>query len=643
MDKYITIGVAGHTGHGKTSIIRTLTNLEANKKKTRAKQISAESVITPYKSTLSSKVQITFIEVPGRIDFIKNIIRGLTAIDIAILVVAADDGITRQTMEHIYALKYLGIKDGFIVLSKGDLLDDDLLELAEMEIIEAVKGTFLQEKPIIVFSLTKKKGANALKIAVEQETKNVFPKDIDSPFRMWIDNVRGFPGVGTVICGTILSGRIVPDDPLLLLPDIRETRVRSLEVHNQKVTKAWAGQRVGINLPKISLKEVRRGMLILAPQSQSIMNRFVNVHLDAVKPIKNYQRVRIHIGTSLSNVLVVLMEKEKLDTGDSDFAQLRFSNPLPVFPKDSFIISSLNSNLVIGGGIVLEKSKNKFRKIKRPVVIPYLCALQNENYRETIIQFFNKNNNKLITSQEIAEYSGLPLLKIDKEIKNIVQGGEILEFEKKRFIKKNNYLKLMDKTEAVATKIISKNQFKPRVNQEEIKYKIAEVLEDALLQNILLELCNKKKLFKEKQGGFSLPGMVSLLSEDKEKLAVRLLTYSEKIGFSTFSAGGFCQITEEKILKNDIDAILDYLYHQGKLIRLNDNNFIAAKAMEIIKERVKNAIIEKGSITLTDCKDILGYGRARAVPVLEYLDGLGFTYRQGNKRRLKRSSLHRLE
>ena len=638
MDKYITIGVAGHTGHGKTSIIRTLTSTEANKKKTRVKQISVESVITPYKSTINSKIQITFIEVPGRIDFIKNIIRGLIAIDIAILVVAADDGVTQQTMEHIYAMKYLGIEHGFIVLSKGDLLDNDLLELAEMEIIEAVKGTFLQEKPIIIFSSIKKKGAKALKIAVEQESKNVFPKNIDSPFRMWIDNVKGFPGVGTVICGTILSGKIFPDDPLLLLPDIRQTRVRSLEVHNQKVTKACAGQRVGINLPKISLKEVRRGMLILAPQSQNIMSRFVNVHLDAVKPIKNYQRVKIHVGTSLSNVMVVLMEKEKLDTGDTDFAQLRFSKPLPVFPKDSFIISSLNCNLIIGGGIVLEKSKNKFRKIKRSIIIPYLRAMQNENYRKIIIQFFNKNNNRFILSEEIAEYSGLPLLKIDIEIKNMIQEGDILKFGRKGFIKKNNYLKLMDKTEEIATRIISKNQFKPRVNQEEIKYQLAEVVEDALLQNILLELCNNEKLFKEKQGGFSLPCIDSRLSEDKERLAARLLTYSEKIGFSTFSAGGFCQITEEKILKNEINAILDYLYRQGKLIRLNDNNFIAAKTMEVIKERVKDAIIEKGSITLTDCKDILGYGRARAVPVLEYLDGLGFTYRQGNNRRLKKNS-----
>ena len=366
MEKHITVGIAGHVDHGKTSLVRALTGIDTDRlEEEKRRGLSIESGIAPLE--LDSGTKISLVDVPGHTDFLKNTIRGLSGVDMAVLVVAADDGIMPQTLEHLQILEFFNAKDGFVVLSKVDLVDDEILELAELEISETLEKSFLEGKPVIPFSALDRRGLLDIRRHIEEIAQEIPGKRLELPFRLWIDQVKGFPGYGTVASGTILSGRLYQDDPLQLLPPGIETRVRSLETHHRDASEAGAGQRVGINLHKIPLKDVQRGMVLAEPgtvEATYLLNVDLQVLPGAQKPLKNRQRVRLYLGTSVTSSLAVLMEKEQLEPGERGLVQLRLTKPVGALPGDPFVVCPLNVQTTIAGGKVLEIPPQKYRKGK---------------------------------------------------------------------------------------------------------------------------------------------------------------------------------------------------------------------------------------------------------------------------------------
>jgi selenocysteine-specific elongation factor len=380
-EKHITIGVAGHVDHGKTSLVKALTGIDTDRlQEEKRRGLSIESVIAPME--LSSGGTVAFVDVPGHTDFMKNTIRGLSSVDAAVLVVAADDGIMPQTREHLEILRFLGAETGFVVLSKADLVDEETLQLAELEVRELLEGTFLEAKPVVNFSALDRRGLDEIRMQVESLVEGCRGKNHQDPFRLWIDQVRGVQGFGTVVSGTVLAGKIRENDPVVLLPPGLETRVRSLEGHHKKLPEASAGQRVGLSLPKIQLQDVGRGML-LAGTGSVPPSRYLNVNLKVLpgagKPLKNAQKVKIYLGTSVTHARVVLMSGDVLLPGESGLAQLRPSKPVPALPSDPFVVCLMDIPTVIGGGKVLETGSQKYRPAKAPITIPYLQALQVRN------------------------------------------------------------------------------------------------------------------------------------------------------------------------------------------------------------------------------------------------------------------------
>ena len=639
MKKFITIGIAGHVDHGKTSLVLSLTGIDTDRlQEEKRRGLSIVPGIAPLE--LSSGKQIALVDVPGHIDFLKNTIRGLSSIDMAVLVVAADDGIMPQTLEHLAILNFYKVKSGFIVLSKTDLVDDETLELAKLEIEDAISGTFFEGKPIIPFSAIDLRGLNEIRLTMEEEGKKIAGKAIQSSFRLWIDQVKSITGFGTVVNGTILSGIIKQNDFVHLLPSGKETRARFIEVHHQKVSQAVAGQRVGINLHKVTLNKVQRGMALAKPESVSL-TRLLNVELhllkSAYKPIKNRQRVKLYIGTSIVNALVVIMEKEQLGPGENGLVQFRLLKHAPALPGDTFVICLLNIPAVIGGGAILEIPLEKYRTVKAKNTVQYLQALQEGNMRVVIDHFFNMNLNHPVTGAEIAQLTALPDEEVETAIRSMVENREILSFEGHGFFGKTRYQTLKRKLPEVVEKILTENPLKMTATPEEIKQQLAPSLDEAPFQKILAELCNERKLIKT-GGAFRIRNLSVKLSAERERLITMLLDYARESDFVPFNAHTFWKLHKRKFNKNEIQRLLDYLHIRKRLICLNNRRFLTPQAMEQIKNRVEQIIKKNGSITIANCKEILGYGRTVGVPVFEYLDHTGFTMRMGNKRILKHKS-----
>jgi len=644
MGKHITIGIAGHVDHGKTSLIKAMTGIDTDRlQEEKRRGLSIESGIAPM--DLSSGESVALMDVPGHTDFLKNTIRGLSCVDAAVLVVAADDGIMPQTREHVDILRFLGAEEGFLVLSKADLVDEETLDLAELEVRELLEGTFLEEKPMIPFSAVDRRGVDEIRMQVERLTETCRGKNGQIPFRLWIDQVKGVQGFGTLVSGTILSGRLKENDPLVLLPIGVETRVRSLESHHMRIQEAVAGRRVGISLHKVQFQDVGRGMLLACPGTVLLSN-YLNVEITvlagAKKPLTNGQRVKIYLGTSVTSAPVRLMGKENLGPGEGGLAQLRLVKPLPAQPSDGFVICLLDVPTVIGGGKVLEVGSQKYRGAKAPTMFPYLKALQERNPRDTLFRFFENNPGRTATVEEIAGTTGFSREDLDGEARRMLAHKELLLLRDQRLIKEASYEAMKARLFEAIRELLKENALRGAVNMEEARAQARLSSDLGLIQEMLEDLCRDGILTKV-GGGYQAPDLAGNLSREQENLIGLLLDFASKSGLNPFSADTIWKLHDKKIEKKVIQKHLYYLKGQRKLVILGDKRFLSIEALEEIKRRVAKVIEKKGAFRIPDCKEALGYGRTVAIPILEHLDTIGFTRRQGDERVFMKDNLMKEE
>lgn len=636
MQKHVTIGVAGHVDHGKTSLVRTLTGIDTDRlEEEKRRGLSIESGVAPFES--ADGLSIALVDVPGHTDFLKNTIRGLSCVDMAVLVVAADDGVMPQTREHLEILDFFGAKTGFVVLSKADMVDQETLQLAELEIRELTAGTIFQDSPVIPFSALDRRGLPRVRRAIEEGAGHVESKSIGDPFRLWIDQVSRTAGFGTVVTGTALSGTVNLNDALVLLPDEIETRARSLEAHHRQVEKAYAGQRVGASLHRVPFEKAGRGMVLAEPgfvKPGFLLNVDLNVLKSAKAPVRNRQRVKLYLGTSVTSTLVVLMEKEILEPGESGLAQLRLANPVAALSKDPFVICPLNANTVVGGGRVLEIPVEKFRVVKAQKTLPYLSALKASDLPGCVGYFFQAHPDRLLMPLELAKTSGFGLDEVVAVLKEKERQGEVLGFRGEAFFGRKSYEEFKGSIPGIIKEVLAKDPMKRNVKAEEIRRQLSPNLEEEPCRRMISDLCRDGRLVK-RDGGFQVSGVSLGLSPQEAKLAALCLDYARGSGMTPFSADTVWKLDPFKQEKKDIERILSYLKNEGELIRFKDGRYVTAESFEAIKEKVKAVIAAKGLFGLEDIRETLGYGRRIGVIVLEYLDAIGFTSRSGEGRVLR--------
>jgi selenocysteine-specific elongation factor len=638
MQRGITIGIAGHVDHGKTSLVKTLTGIDTDRMKVEKERgLSIESGVAPL--TLNSGQTVALVDVPGHTDYLKNTIRGLSGVDLAIIVVAADDGIMPQSREHLDILKFYGAQGGFCVLSKADLVDGETLEIAELELEDILAGSFLENKPVIRFSAKSRAGSDTILQCLQKEIGRLPEKEDRSAFRLWVDRVKTIAGLGSVVSGTVCTGSASLNDTLHVLPQRISTRIRSMESHNQPVTRVYAGQRVGINLHHVHSSDLGRGVLLAHP-GISEPGYLINVDMELLErasaPLKNRQRVKLCLGTAVVNAMVVLMEQDHLMPGGQALAQLRLLKPLCVLPRDRFVITSMNLPTVLGGGMVLEVPSEKFRNAKAERILPYLKALRTGDIIAFVDSYFAGVLGTYTDARTLSRCTGLPQADFEAQISARVHSGEFIYLKRHGAYRKDKFEQIKVQMLAVIQRVFKDNPLKKNINRIELMNLLDLSMDEMLFTQLVESLCSGGKLRKI-DGGFMLPDSRGHLSMEDTQLADTLLAYSREAGLTPFSADTFWKEHDRIHEKATIKALLNYLYHREKLVRLNDQRFLSMEAMEEIKARVENFIEQQGCLRLADCKTILGYGRWGGVHVFDYLDKIGFTSRVGDIRMLKRS------
>jgi selenocysteine-specific elongation factor len=627
------IGIAGHVDHGKTSLVKALTGWDTDRlEEEKRRGLTIEPGVAAL--VLPDGHRIALMDVPGHKDFRKNTIRGLSTVRAAVLVVAADDGVMPQTLDHLEILRYMGAAKGFVVLSKADLVDEETLELAAMEVRDLVRDTFLNGCPILPFSAVDGRGLHAVLQEIQRLANRVHTETVHPVFRLWIDRVIQAAGFGTVVSGTVLSGTLAEGDPVELLPARQIVTARFLEVHHERVPRIEAGMRAGINLRGVPAEVVDHGMALITPGYAApafYLNARVHMSPYASRALANRTRVKIHLGTGCHNAMVVLMDRDTLAPGESCLAQYRLEKPVPALARDPFVMCSVDLEAVLGGGIVLEVSTQKYRERKAPKVIPFLQCLMREDVPGAVDKLFERTGHRAVSLVEITRATGLPGQAVADHVERACRDGVYVRIAEHLFMPKASYSHLRGEVFRALSEILAENPLKTTVTPQEIRHRVDAPMDEIVAEHILKDLERRGTVTRD-PGGYRLPDRVTVLPRRQQEIVQRILDYAKKLGWRTFAVGTFCDDHGERYPRPEVQKLVDYLTAQKTLVRLRDGRYMTREALEEVKEKVRAKILRDGAVTVGDCSELFGFGRTRGLSILDYLDSIGMTVRIGDRR-----------
>lgn len=631
--KHVIIGTAGHIDHGKTALIKALTGKETDTlKEEKERGISINLGFTFF--DLPSGRRAGIIDVPGHEKFIKNMLAGASSVDVVLLVIAADEGIMPQTREHLDILQLLNIKKGIVVLTKSDLVDVEWLELVKEQVQEELRGTFLEGAPCFEVSSKTGKGLKVLVDAIDNATEQVEAKDTEGHFRLPVDRVFSVSGFGTIVTGTIISGRIKEGETVELYPSKIVTRVRSIQVHEQQVSYAEAGQRSALNLSNVKVEDIKRGNVVAKEgiiEPSLIVDCSLYYLKSADRPLINRQRVRLYHGTDEVLCRVVILDKEEVKPGERAYVQLRLEAPLTAQRNDRVVIRSYSPMNTIAGGVIIEPVAAKAKVLDNKYIEQ--LKIKESGKAESIIEgVVDKLSSQYPDIFDILKALGKNEESINETLDKLIKDRRVLKFlsaDKEIFIHKNYLKKKIEELDILLDKFHKDNPLKLGMSKEEIKNKLfGKVIKQKLYDEILNEF-EERKVIKITNNFVSLNNFEIKLTKDQLSLIKSILEEYKK---AKYSPPKYEDLTSMDKDKKKFKMIFDYLLDSGELVKTSADCILYNEYYTNAKEIMENHIKDNGSITAGECRDLLDTTRKYAVAILEHFDAIKFTKRIEDKR-----------
>lgn len=630
--KHIIIGTAGHIDHGKTTLIKALTGRETDTlREEKERGISINLGFTFF--DLPSGRRAGIIDVPGHEKFIKNMLAGISGIDIVIMVIAADEGIMPQTREHFEILQLLNIKRGLIALTKSDLVDEEWLSMIKEDIKEEFKGTFLENAPMHAVSSKTKVGLDALIKDVDKLTEEIDAKDTQGHFRLPVDRVFSVSGFGTIVTGTVISGMIKEGENVEIYPSKEVSKVRGIQVHDKSVKIAEAGQRCAINIANVKTSAVKRGDVIAASNlmEPSLMIDCKLYYLkSASRPLENRQRVRLYHGTSEIICRVVILDKEELNQGEEAYVQLRLEKPLTAQRNDRFVIRSYSPMYTIGGGSIIDPSAKKAKRFDKK----YLEELKvkESGKTENIIE----NNVKKLSDQypkasDILKALGKNEEQIGEKLQLLVDENKIVRFDtgdKAVYVHKEYIDNKINSMCDLLERFHKENPLKWGISKEEIKNKVFKGIKQKIYDE-MLDLFVKDNKISIHGSFISLAEFTIEYTKEQKNIRDNIIKVFKAAKFSPPKYG---ELEEKQEDKKSFKMIFDSLLDEGIIVKVSEDCLFLKEDYDKVKEIIVNFINTNGSLTLAQLRDELNTSRKYAMALIEHFDGIKLTKRVDDKR-----------
>ncbi len=621
--KGIILGTAGHIDHGKSSLVKALTGIDPDRlkeEKERGITIDLGFASLSYPDGLI----VGIVDVPGHERLIKNMLAGAGGIDVVLMVIAADEGIMPQTREHLAICELLKIKKGIIALTKADLVDEEWLSLIRDDVRETVKGTFLEDAEIIPVSSKTGFNIDILKERIRELALNVEPRLINGLFRMPIDRVFTLKGFGTVVTGTAISGTISLDENVEILPSRIKSKVRGLQSHGKAVEKAFAGQRIGINLQGVEKDLLKRGDVVVKSE-RFIPTKVVDARLQMLKEspiLKSRSLVHFYTYTSETVARIIIYDRDEISGGESCYCQFRLQDPVVVLSGDRYIIRRFSPLQTIGGGQILDPNPEKRRKTEG---IEDLIKIEMGSLHDKIEMFIKKAGLK---GKEFFNLEGLikeNIPDIREAVEDLVNKGILIRCRDTLY-HRDIFNSFREELISILNKFHKDYPMKPGISKEDLKatLKIEPERSEGIfdLINLIGDIRVERNIVKLKDF------KQSSVSEDiKEKLVAIL----EKNGFQPPFKEEFTK--ELSLNEREMGDILKVLTNEGLIVRINDSLYITKGLFDKMIGLLRNFYSKKSEMTVAEFRDILATTRKYALPFLEYLDSNRITHRVGDIRK----------
>ena len=610
------LGTAGHIDHGKSVLVHALTGIDPDRlREEKERGMTIELGFAWLK--LPGGQEVGVIDVPGHERFVKNMLAGVGGIDLALLIVAANEGVMPQTREHLAILDLLGVRRGIVVITKKDLVDDDLLTLVRMDIEDQVAGTVMAGAPIMAVSAVTGEGIPEIVTAIDELISTIEPKqDLGRP-RLPVDRIFTIAGSGTVVTGTLIDGELTVGQEVEIAPSGLKSRLRGLQTHKSKIDKAGPGSRVAANLVGINTYQLQRGDVVTKPGWLK-PTKMVTVRLKLIdylqRPLRHGATVSFHTGASETMAKVRLLEGDLVEPGSSTWAQLSLERPVAVVKGDRYIIRSPMETL--GGGEIIDAHARRLRRM-RADVIDNLKAREAGTAEEVIMALLEAK--QPLESSALISQCNLPAEEVGAALESLIQEGRIIrigEGKNDLLLSLKGWDRLVERILAVLEEYHRKFPARSGIPKIELVSRLKMGNYGIAALDILVD----RKIIVDEGGHIRMPSHTLKLTPVQQS---KVDAFLKSLAQNPYSPSG------ELIPEADL---LNMLIEQGRVVKVGDGIVFAAAAYSEMVAKITSYIKSNEKVSLGQVRDMFGTSRKYAQALLEYLDRQKVTRRVGDDR-----------
>lgn len=629
------VGTAGHVDHGKSALVHALTGIDPDRlKEEKEREMTIDLGFAWL--TLPSGREVSIVDVPGHEDFIKNMLAGVGGIDLALFVVAADEGVMPQTLEHLAILDLLQVRDGIVALTKCDLVDDaEWLELVQEEVREELSGSVLQDARIMPVSARTGQGVQALIAELDRLLQSPPTRRETGRPRLPIDRVFTIAGFGTVVTGTLIEGALAVGEEVEIVPRGLGARIRGLQAHKQKVDKARPPSRVAVNLTGVSKEQLNRGDVLTRPgwlRPTSRLDTRLRLLKDAPRPLAHNTSVDFYTGAAQCQARVRVLDRKEIAPGEESWVQFVLSSPVAAIKGDRFIIRQPSPSLTIGGGFIVDAHPRRRHRRFRPQVLDRLQRLAHGTPEEVLVQELELEQPREVAA--LLRGSSLGLDEAQQTLLALLNEGQVVlldaagDGEFSSMPPKTQYLMTAGGWETLQATLLSllrgyhqRYPLRAGMPREELKSRLGL---SARAFNQAITRAASRGAVVQTEKALSLSEHRVILSPAQQRQVDSLLRLFQRNPYSPPTAA-----ESEAMTGSDVLAAL---IEQGKLVRVSDAVLFSSAAYQEMTRAIVAYLRRENRITLAQVRDMFATSRKYAQALLEHLDDQHVTKRVGDER-----------
>lgn len=629
----VIVGTAGHVDHGKTCLIKALSGIDTDRLKEEKKRgITIELGFANLIDT--DGVHIGIIDVPGHEKFVKNMLAGIGGIDLVLLVIALDEGVMPQTVEHFEILKMLQIRQGIVVLTKSDTVDSDWADMVEEDVRELIKGSFLEQAELIRVSSYTGENIDILRQKIVAMAKQAGRRREEKElFRLPIDRVFTMEGFGTVVTGTLVEGMCEAGQEVMVYPQERLLKIRGVQSHGQKEEKASAGQRTAINLAGIKKEELSRGEVLAYPGSlvnSTMVDATLRLFDSTQRKLKNGDRVHLSYGSAQAIGKVILLDCDVVEAGQEALVQLRFDDPICVKRNDKFIIRFYSPVETFGGGTVLNPAADKHKRGQESV-IESLSLKKTGTDIEILEQMVNEESRRFPEAKDLAAWMDMTVSEAEKMLDTLRNKKKILHLNDGSFVGKAYWERVSGLANEVLAHFHRENPIVEGMDREELKSRLAERmhLQSGKKTEALMAELEKRKVITIQGSIVSVAGFTVSYSDEASQMMTDMENIYKKAGIEVPSTDELVGAYKDR---KQARQVLSELTKKGILVKAGTGVLMHKEHWERALGVLREHLASHPQITLGEFRDLLGTSRKYAVMLLETYDQMKITKKIGDAR-----------